>query len=99
MAQYTASSPYANTSSTNGALNLLNVRSFPHLKNDLIYEIDHQYNHRPDLLAYDLYNNSGLWWVFAQRNPNTLIDPVFDFITGLQIYLPQQLTLQNSLEF
>ena len=99
MAQYTASSPYANTSSTNGALNLLNVRSFPHLKDDLIYEIDHQYNHRPDLLAYDLYNNSGLWWVFAQRNPNTLIDPVFDFITGLQIYLPQQLTLQNSLEF
>ena len=99
MAQYTASSPYANTSSTNGALNLLNVRSFPHLKDDLIYEIDHQYNYRPDLLAYDLYNNSGLWWVFAQRNPNTLIDPVFDFITGLQIYLPQQLTLQNSLEF
>ena len=43
MAQYTASSPYANTSSTNGALNLLNVRSFPHLKDDLIYEIDHQY--------------------------------------------------------
>ena len=99
MAQYTASSPYANTSSTNGALNLLNVRSFPHLKDDLIYEIDHQYNYRPDLLAYDLYNNAGLWWVFAQRNPNTLIDPVFDFITGLQIYLPQQLTLQNSLEF
>lgn len=99
MAQYTASSPYANTSSVNGKLNLLNVRSFPHLKDDLIYEIDHQYNHRPDLLAYDLYNNSGLWWVFAQRNPNTLIDPVFDFITGIQIYLPQQLTLQNSLEF
>ena len=99
MAQYTASSPYANTSSTNKALNLLAVRSFPHLNDDLKYEIDHVYNNRPDLLAYDLYGSAGLWWVFAQRNPDTLIDPVFDFITGIQIYLPQQLTLQNSLEF
>ena len=87
MAQYTASSPYANTSSVNGKLNLLNVRSFPHLKDDLIYEIDHQYNHRPDLLAYDLYCSTKLWWIFAQRNMDVLEDPIYDFESGVEILL------------
>ena len=87
MAQYTASSPYANTSSVNGKLNLLNVRSFPHLKDDLIYEIDHQYNHRPDLLAYDLYGSTKLWWIFAQRNMDVLEDPIYDFESGVEILL------------
>jgi hypothetical protein len=52
---------------------------------------------RPDLLAYDLYNDSKLWWVFSQRNPNTLKDPLFDFVLGTWIYLPQYTTLENAL--
>jgi hypothetical protein len=30
-----------------------------------------------------------LWWVFAQRNPNRLKDPYFDFVAGVGIYLPK----------
>ena len=97
MAQYTASSPYANTSSVNGKLNLLNVRSFPHLKNDLIYEIDHQYNHRPDLLAYDLYDTPKLWWVFAQRNMDIIEDPVYDIETGVEILLPNIADIKSEI--
>ena len=56
---------------------------------DVLYEIQSQYVYRPDLLAYDLYQNSKLWWVFTARNPNVLKDPVFDFVPGTSIYLPK----------
>ena len=73
-------------------------RSFPFEDDDLEYRIEESYNNRPDLLAYDLYNNPNLWWVFTVRNPDTLIDPVFDFVTGVTIYVPKITTLQRSLE-
>jgi hypothetical protein len=41
------------------------------------------------MLAYDLYADSRLWWVFAQRNPNRLKDPYFDFVAGVGIYIPK----------
>lgn len=43
---------------------------------------------RPDVLANDLYGNAKLWWVFAQFNPDTLIDPIIDFTTGKEIIVP-----------
>jgi hypothetical protein len=50
-------------------------------------------------LAYDLYGTAGLWWVFAQRNPNTLPDPLGDFREGVQIYVPKIDTLKAALGF
>lgn len=64
---------------------------------DMYWEITPVYNLRPDLLASDLYNDSRLWWVFAQRNPNTLKDPLFDFVQGVKIYIPKQNVLKSSL--
>jgi hypothetical protein len=56
------------------------------------------YQFRPDLLAYDLYSDARLWWIFAARNPNILgPDPYFNMVTGLQIYVPTQSTLQQAL--
>jgi hypothetical protein len=56
------------------------------------------YEFRPDLLAYDLYGDSKLWWVFAERNPNRLgEDPYFDFKTGVGIYVPKLSTLKTVL--
>jgi hypothetical protein len=60
---------------------------------DSIYQIPGVYNHRPDLLSYELYGTSQLWWVFALRNPNQLLDPVWDFVSGLTIYIPSKETL------
>jgi Base plate wedge protein 53 len=96
---YTTSSAYYSTPSFgNGQfLDLYNPRSFPKLANDLLFTIPPQYEYRPDLLAYDLYGNAGLWWVFATRNPNTLIDPLWDFTADTVIYLPQKSTLQSAL--
>jgi hypothetical protein len=64
---------------------------------DQYWEITQVYNLRPDLLAHDLYGNSQLWWVFAQRNPNRIKDPLFDFTTGTGIYIPQLTTLKEVL--
>jgi hypothetical protein len=35
--------------------------------------------------------------VFAQRNPNKLKDPLFDFVQGVFIYIPKQDVIVASL--
>jgi len=72
-------------------------RPIPKLPDDQYWQINLTYQYRPDLLAHDLYNNSGLWWVFYQRNPNTLTAPPLDFKSGTLIYLPKITTLQSVL--
>lgn len=96
---YTRTSCYYGTPSfDNGQfLDLWNARAIPKLANDLLFTIPPQYEYRPDLLAYDLYGDPTLWWVFAVRNPNTLIDPLWDFTANTSIYLPAKNTLQNAL--
>jgi hypothetical protein len=72
-------------------------RPIPKLIDDLSMTINETYHLRPDLLAFDLYEDPNLWWVFAQRNPNQLQDPLFDFQIGTTIYLPQLPTLKTVL--
>lgn len=95
---YSQSSPYFATSVYNGDfLDVMVNRPIPSNPTDSYWEITETYNMRPDLLAYDLYNDSKLWWVFSQRNPNRLKDPLFDFVTGTGIYIPQLPVLQQVL--
>jgi hypothetical protein len=74
-------------------------RAIPKESDDRLMQINQTYQYRPDLLALDLYNNPGLWWVFYQRNPNTLAAPPLDFKAGVQIYLPKITTLRGVLGF
>jgi hypothetical protein len=67
--------------------------SIPKYESDEEYIIDQAYNERPDLLAYVLYGNSRLWWVFALRNPDVIEDPVRDFAAGTTIRLPTKETV------
>lgn len=54
------------------------------------YIIEPPFKYRPDLLAYDLYGDSKLWWVFVHRNREVLKDPVFDFVPGVVIRCPRK---------
>jgi hypothetical protein len=74
-------------------------RAIPKESDDRLMQINQTYQYRPDLLALDLYDNSSLWWVFYQRNPNTLTAPPLDFRAGVQIYLPKITTLRGVLGF
>lgn len=93
MAKYTNKSPWHKTQEFPGYLSQINIRPVSAEPDDWVYTIEPQYNHRPDLLAYDLYGSSKLWWVFTQRNMDILEDPVFDFRTGTKIYIPKKSSL------
>jgi len=98
MANYSASSPYFKTSFVkNQYLDVLKIRPVPAESDDVLYTIEVQYTHRPDLLAYDLYGDKGLWWVFAQRNMDIIKDPVYDIEAGVQIFLPKGDKIQKVL--
>lgn len=97
MADYTAASPYFNTGYSQFFLDRMVDRPIPRLADDVLFMLNETYQYRPDLLAFDLYGDGELWWVFYQRNPNTLTAPPWDFAKGVEIYLPQISTLRTAL--
>ena len=99
MATYKQSSPYKATSmdTTGGHLGFYQIRTIPAQSDDATYTIEPQYHQRPDLLAYDMYDNPNLWWVFCQRNLDTMEDPIYDFKSGSTIYVPKGGPLKSML--
>ena len=97
MAKYSATSPYFTTSEFPEYLDILSPRAITAELDDQSYTIERTYAYRPDLLAYDLYGSPRLWWVFAQRNPNELEDPIYDFRPGVTIQLPKSANISKDL--
>lgn len=93
---YSSTSPYFLTN-TDPYLDILEYRAIPPMADDIIYKIQPQYQHKPHLLAYDLYSSIGLWWVFMVRNRNIIQDPIWDFVSGKEIYIPKLSTLKDAL--
>lgn len=90
MATYSNTSPWAKTPMVQNYLGILSIRPVAAEEDDFLYKIEPQYTHRPDLLSFDLYGTSRLWWVFTQRNLDVLQDPIYDFIPGVEIYIPKK---------
>jgi hypothetical protein len=99
MASYNSTSPYYTTGYDQFFLDVMVNRPIPKEVDDRIMVINQTYQYRPDLLAFDLYDSADLWWVFYQRNPNTLTAPPLDFKVGAKIYLPKISTLRTTLGF
>jgi hypothetical protein len=99
MAQYDATSPYFETGYSQFFLDSMVNRPIPKEDDDTMFTINLTYQYRPDLLAFDLYGTGSLWWVFYQRNPNTLSAPPLDFAVGAQIFLPKVSTLKSALGY
>ena len=95
--KYTAKSPWFTTPIQDNYLGVLKIRPVSSEPDDFLYTIEPQYARRPDLLAYDLYGDAALWWVFTQRNLDVIQDPIFDFIPGTQIYIPKGNSLKTIL--
>ena len=93
-------SVYSNTEITpQGYLGIFVPQPIPSSRDDIEFTILAQYSYRPDLLAFDLYGTKDLWWEVAQRNMDVLKDPVFDFVAGTRIFLPQEQNLRKRLGF
>ena len=97
MPNYSTNSPYFDTPYRQFYLDVMTNRPIPKEIDDQLLLITTTYQYRPDMLAFDLYDDPNLWWVFYQRNPNTLTAPPWDFQAGIQIYLPKITTLRSSL--
>jgi len=97
MAEYINTSPWYTTQFKQDYLDLLSIRPVSSEPDDFLYTIQAQYAYRPDLLAFDLYGEASLWWVFIQRNLDVLQDPIFDFVPGKKIYLPKESNLRSVL--
>lgn len=92
-ANYTNSSPWFLTEINQNYLDILKIRPVSAEPDDFLYTIEPQYTYRPDLLAFDLYGEPTLWWVFIQRNLDVLQDPIFDFVPGKKIFIPKSSSL------
>ena len=99
MATYKQSSPYKATSMNPSGehLGFYQIRTIPAQSDDATYTIEPQYHQRPELLAYDMYDNPNLWWEFCQRNLDTMEDPIYDFKSGATIYVPKGGPLKSML--
>ena len=97
MAIYKKTSPWYITKQNTLYLELLTLRTIPTSDADFKYVIENQYRHRPDLLAFDLYQDAKLWWVFAQRNRSILKDPIYDFSPGTTIFCPARANIDAAL--
>lgn len=92
---YSPTSPYYKTPIVNDYLDVANFIDIPTFSDDILFTLTSTYQFRPDLLAYDLYKDSRLWWVFSVRNKDTIKDPIFDMIAGIKIYLPKLNTIKQ----
>lgn len=94
---YKTVSPYALTPQSNWSIGLYNHRSIPSFGDDRAYTIERKYHNRPDWLAYHLYGDSELYWVFMVRNMNVIRDPIWDFEEGVEIYITSKENLKKTL--
>jgi hypothetical protein len=76
-------------------LDINSLPVIPQASTDEEYEIAPGYDERPDLLAHQLYGSSRLWWVFAIRNPDVIVDPIRSFKAGARIFLPGSDIIRN----
>jgi hypothetical protein len=86
--EYQRRSPYNKTKFSEFYLDFYADREIPEDDSDILIELGEKYTNRPDLLAYDIYADTRLWWIFARRNMDTIKDPIFDFVGGIEIYVP-----------
>lgn len=92
---YPATSPYANTQQTNWYLGPIKYRSIPAHSSDAMLVLDAKYDTRPDKLSDDLYGTPAYWWVFMVRNLDQIRDPIWDFRSGLVLFVPSSERLQK----
>lgn len=88
---YTKGSPYFNTEQRNDLvsyLGFMEFRDIPSDATDMAISVSTKFHQRPDLLSNDLYGTPELWWIFIVRNPDQMVDPIYDLVAGLDLFVP-----------
>jgi hypothetical protein len=87
---YKNTSHLSRTTVVNGYTQLYTPSMTPDYTKTTVFTLTQKYNRRPDILAYELYDEAAYWWVFAVYNKNTIINPINDFKTGLTLLVPKR---------
>jgi len=66
----------------------------PFSSNDQYLTLDHLTSKRIDLISYDYYGDSNLWWILLLAND---IEYPHQLISGLKIRIPSKETIDNLL--
>ena len=93
---YKSHSPWSKTSILYGRV--LDIQTKRNLFRDPLDEyvsIPQQFDKRPDLFSFEKYGTAKYWWIFAQRNPDDIIDPIDDFTAGKKIYIPSRTNIDK----
>ena len=69
-------------------------RVFSKSTSDTSITLPAKFDRRPDLLAYEVYNNSQIAWVILQYN--NIMDVNTEFVSGAQIILPSLARVQTE---
>jgi len=88
------SSQYLATPITDWYLDIMVPRTVSKSEFDNLVIIPPAYDKRPDLMSQAEYGTPRLWWVFSVRNPDLLVDPIEDFVAGLEIFVPPNILKQ-----
>lgn len=89
------SSLYKKTIVRFGYMEHYNPILIPFDDSDLIITVEKKYNQHPGKLAYDLYGNERLGWIFSYFNRKKIQDPIFDLVDGITIRVPTKERLNN----
>jgi len=86
MLTYNSNSAYYRTPQTSWYLSNYVIRPIPSDPlTDRTIVIPPEYHLMPGKMAFDLYQDSRLIWVFTLMNMDTLKDPIYDFKSGTSI--------------
>jgi hypothetical protein len=85
---YARTSPYASTPQTSWYLGHFVDRPVPPDSTDVLMELDAKYIYRPDLFSYDRYQTPAYYWVFMRRNLDIIREVNWDFLPGIQLFVP-----------
>lgn len=85
---YPANSAYASTPQLSWRIGNFVFRPIPPDPTDQPFTLTMRHQYRPDRLSYDLYGTPSYMWIFCVRNPFLRANPIWDFITGLEIMVP-----------
>lgn len=94
---YSSYSPFYLTKQNSWALSTWTPRNIPAMSSDAPMILSQIYQYKPDLLAYDLYGDSRLWWVWIVRNPDVINDPIYDMVPGTVLMIPEPTALKAIL--
>ena len=84
-------SPYFDTDQKNDLIQYLDFvkfRDIPASDTDIVLTVSTKFHQRPDLLSNELYGTTKLWWIFIVRNPDQMVDPIYDLVAGLDLLVP-----------